>query len=655
MKMTLQRRTRLYVRLVALGLILAIQSLLLAQNAVPEEDLFEMDIEELLEVEISVASKKPESLIEAPGVVVVVPREEIEVYGDKNLHQLMQRQPSVYMPSSVFWTDNLAVFRGDLATHAETHTLILLNGRPIRDSSLAFDSPVYLTFPLASLESVELIRGPGSVLYGTNAFTGVINLKTRVPDQNKITVSSMAGSHGYYETDVTAGGRAGKIGYITAVRVAGQQGYPYRMTDALGVYGEDNRHDRSVSGTVHLGYRGLTFDIFASDMDLFHIGVMPYWFIPDHEIRNKRLFANAGYRFPIHDRMDLEFNLTYNLQENSLSSPAITRIGNNTSDFLGEVTLYARPLDNLNAVVGYLQEYRTTYKPDDDYFQSIPTYHYSPKGVYAQGDYKIGKNIKLIAGTQWNESAQGYSDFVSRYGLIITPFENWGLKLLRGEAFRGPIAMETDLYDPPFLEGNKNLKPETITTYDAQLFYHDKKTYAAVTYFYSRLDQQIVYTDTPPWSYLNGGGQRFKGIEFEAKRFLTPNWHVLGSFMHQENKLDSTTEDPRPVPANMIKFGTGYTWNSGTASIFYSFFSKPPRSSCPVVNNPEPEELNLVSVNLQLDPSKWLNIPKGRAALTLKVENLFNEKVYVPPYHDSPNSVPYGPGITFYGGLTVNF
>lgn len=39
----------------------------------------------------------------------------------------------------------------------------------------------------------------------------------------------------------------------------------------------------------------------------------------------------------------------------------------------------------------------------------------------------------------------------------------------------------------------------------------------------------------PPWTYVNISGQRFKGIELEAKRFHTQNWHVLGSLMYQNN------------------------------------------------------------------------------------------------------------------------
>jgi outer membrane receptor for ferrienterochelin and colicins len=637
---------------------------LAAQQQEPNEteNLFELPLETLMNVEVTSASKKAESLYDAPAVMSVVPREEIDAYGDRNLLQLLQRQPSIYIGghSSFAYPDNHASFRGDLLAHSETHTLVLINGRPIRESGQGHNFPVYDSFPLSVLESIELIRGPGSVLYGTNAFTGVINLKTAsIPDKNEISLSGMMGSYDYYQSEATIRGRSGDFGYITALRFAGQQGYPYRMTDYLGVRGEDNVHARSASVMAHLAYRQLSLDIFASDIDLFHMGVMPFWSVPQHELRNKRFFANLGYRIPLGDKASLELNGTCNIQENSLSSPAITRIANNSEDFLGEVTLYANPFNNFNVVAGFLQEYRRTYRPDDDEFQSIAAYKYHPRAIYAQGDYKIGDIVKLVAGTQWNETSQGDKDLVSRYGIIITPAKNWGVKLLRGEAFRGPITMESDLTDP-ILTGNKNLKPETITTYDAQLFYHDEKTYAAITYFHSTLESQILF-DTPPTTYVNGKGkQRYNGIELEAKRILTPNWHVIGSFMHQTDKTASGL-DPTIVPENMFKMGTAYTWDGGSASLFYVLFGKPPQTYFPSVPtlmvNPAPKRINLVNLNIDIDPSKFLGLAKRQATLTFRIENLFNEKIYVPAlaYSGSPNSFPYGPGRTWFLGLKIIF
>ncbi len=651
----------LKVQAIALCMVFILQSPVPADDTVPADDLFEMELEELLEVDVSVASKKTELISEAPGIVVVVPRNEFEIYGDRDLHQMMQRQPSIYIRDVFPYTYNVIGFRGDMSMVTDSHTLVLFNGRPIRESAQGLNVNMYKTFPLSTLESVELIRGPGSVLYGSNAFTGVINLRTRIPDQNEFSVSSMIGTYGYYDTDVTAGGMSGDLGYVTAFRVTGQQGYPYRMTDDTGFYGSDDKQYESYSSVVHLSHGNFTFDTFWSDYDAFALGVVPKWSNPHKTFRNKKLFINTGYRIPMHERAILELNATYNLQENFLTSSAAQIIGNNTSDILGEATVYTNPTDNMNFVFGFLQEQRASYHPDDDKYQSIASYRHEPKSLYAQGDYKFDKYLKLIAGTQWNKSSHGNNDWISRFGLIITPSDTWGVKLLRGEAFRAPTTVETDLYDPGILMGNKDLEPEEITTYDAQLFYQGEKTYAAVTYFHSVIDKLIIYDVRPPLdtTYKNGGEQRYDGIELEGKRYLTPHWHMLGSVSYQNNKADAGL-NPSVVPDKMAKLGIAYTWSKGSASIFYSYFGTPPRINIPGVTlfaNPEPEELNLISMNVRMDVSKWMGFKKKRSVLTLRAENLLNEKIYVPTlaYTGTPNSFPYGPGATFYAGLTIHF
>jgi outer membrane receptor for ferrienterochelin and colicins len=653
------KKLHITVILVFLSTLYAVTGILSAEPNEPSQtdELFDMSIEDLMNVDVSVASKKSEPQYEAPGIVSVVPHEEIDIYGDRNLLQLLQRQPSVYTRGSYMYPNNIASFRGDMPTHLDLHNLILFNGRPIRESGFGGISfPVYLAFPLNGLDSVEMIRGPGSVLYGTNAFTGVINLKTRIPDQNEFSLSGMGGSYGYYESNINAGGKYGKIGYVTSFQIAGQDGYSYSLFDGKGVFGEENDGRKSYSGMMHMEYGGFTLDTFAADLDTFHLGSLPWWSLPYHQFGVKKLFTNAGYKLPLNEQTTLEFNLTYNLQENRFENVTQT-VGLNSSDILGEVTLYSNPIDNLNVTLGFLEEYRSSYSPETDYYQSIPTYHQQPRSAYAQADYKIIESVKLIAGTQWNETSQGYEDTVSRYGIILTPFKKWGIKLLRGEAFRAPFALETNLYDIPILQGNENLEPETVTTNDIQLFFHGRKTNTAVTYFQSKINGLIIRdTSVSPASFKNGGEQNFEGIEFEAKHFLTKRWHALGSAMYQDNK-ETSDLNYSTAPDYMFKMGTGYSWDYGNASIFYSHFAKPPRLASEVVVNPEPEALNLITMNVNLDMAHWLDIPKGRSNLEFRIENLLNKEIYVPEFNrgGNPNSLPDGPGTTFYAGLTVKF
>ncbi len=67
--------------------------------------------------------------------------------------------------------------------------------------------------------------------------------------------------------------------------------------------------------------------------------------------------------------------------------------------------------------------------------------------------------------------------------------------------------------------------------------------------------------------------------------------------------------------------------------------------------------MGLISATLLIDPSHWMEIPKGRMQMEFRVENLLDEDIYVPEFNrgGNPNSLPDGPGLTLYGGITLNF
>ena len=109
----------------------------------------------------------------APGVITVVSKEEIAQFGAVNLVDVLNRVTSIQMISSHLWVQAKAAIRGDLIEHADNHVLVLLNGRPMRDGFEGNSQfTVYAAFPIALIERIEIIRGPGSVLYGSNAVAG---------------------------------------------------------------------------------------------------------------------------------------------------------------------------------------------------------------------------------------------------------------------------------------------------------------------------------------------------------------------------------------------------------------------------------------------------------------------------------------------------
>jgi hypothetical protein len=224
------------------------------------------------------------------------------------------------------------------------------------------------------------------VLYETNAFTGVINLKFRpIPKQTETSVSAMGGSLGYYKTTASLGGRSGDLGYVADLRFTGQQGFAYRMTDDVGVYNSDDDKNKSISGTVHLEYGRLTLDTFASNLETFYMGTLPRWSASNHNIRTNTIFSNLGYLLPICKTINVEFNLTYNLQRTRFARYPIGDTDLDSQDWLGEVTLYANPTNRLNLVFGYLQEYQQKLTGGMSNPVLDPPYTFRPQSEYGQG------------------------------------------------------------------------------------------------------------------------------------------------------------------------------------------------------------------------------------------------------------------------------
>ena len=161
-------------------------------------------LEELLQTSVSVATRSEETFITAPSSVTLFTRSEIRNMGIRTVEELLNYVPgfqSVRTASrSVFSTAS----RGRNSTQLSNDILFMINGHRLNDdfsgAALLFNR--YLT--TGNVEQVEVIRGPGSALYGSNAFLGVVNIVTAT-DLKEISLS--AGDLGY---------RAGHVNWSTS-------------------------------------------------------------------------------------------------------------------------------------------------------------------------------------------------------------------------------------------------------------------------------------------------------------------------------------------------------------------------------------------------------------------------------------------------------
>jgi outer membrane receptor for ferrienterochelin and colicins len=126
---------------------------------------------------ISLATGRSQPISRAPAVATVITAKEIEEMGATNLDQVLETVPGIHMSLSSIYLDPIISIRG-IHTDVNPQVLMLVNGIPITQVYLG-DRGIRSTLPVASIERVEVVRGPGSAIFGADAFAGVINVITK--------------------------------------------------------------------------------------------------------------------------------------------------------------------------------------------------------------------------------------------------------------------------------------------------------------------------------------------------------------------------------------------------------------------------------------------------------------------------------------------
>lgn len=183
--------------------ILAASSLGWAQEAAPQQDKLLEDLMSLLNTPITTASKRAEKAIEAPSVVSVVNREQIGTYGWNSLNEVLYSLPG--FGASQDYDRRTVSSRGLFEGWNNNHILLLVDGIPMNDN-LYGSAYTWEITPLFLARTVEVVRGPGSALYGSNATNSVVQVKTvSAKDIGKAEFQLRMGSQGERILDVLAG------------------------------------------------------------------------------------------------------------------------------------------------------------------------------------------------------------------------------------------------------------------------------------------------------------------------------------------------------------------------------------------------------------------------------------------------------------------
>lgn len=623
------------------------------------KELISLSLSELMQVGVITVSKKDETIFSAPGIVSLISREEIQAFGSKHLYEILDRAASIYMTGSLIYPENNTSIRGDMFNGLDRHVLLLLNGRPFRESlNGGINIPIYNAVPVTAIDRLEIVRGPGSVLYGTNAYSGVINIITRNDSDfnNCLTGEISAGAGSFNSRLIDGFGSFTKDElYISAgFKYFEEDGWQFKAFDPSGNIKEFDMGSKSIGLTLNGSYRDFDFNLAWLDSNYATINSNQLWYLTPSTAKFNRFLGDIGHRFQLNQQQRLETHLTYNLA-------GFESEGTKFENFLLETTHYWDHED-WSWLTGMTAEYARDRQLTID--SVVPNYNETYYTIYSQLNASITPTTQFIIGGQGVKNPAQTWQFIPRLGLIHQFNKRLGTKLLYSEAYRAATIVERNINSPRVL-GNPALTPETVRTFDAQLYYQYDKQQLSLTLFHSQQEDLIVRYPVPEQrqqGHFNEGKLVLRGIELEGKFTLDKNWFFTISLTYQENQHNNTTDDYTLAPNWLFKTGISYQFDSGIQiGLFNNYVGKMPdviiRNPDRQLLNPIPDNYNLMTLNVNFPLIKLLNLSKREELqLSMYLYNVLNEDIYGPEINfNQINSVPIQAGRSGYTYLEYRF
>ena len=533
------------------------------QDWVIDDDinLADLSLEELMEMPVDTvvgASKYEQKTTEAPSSITIVTADEIRKFGYRTLADIMKSVRGFYVTYDYNYY-YLGV-RG-FARPGDYNTRILMLVDGVRINENVYDSAYFggaAIIDIDLIERVEIIRGPGSSLYGSNAFFAVINVITRNgSDLDGTEVESQAASHRTLKGRVTYGQKFDDgldilVSY-SILSSMGQNLYFEEFDDPATNNGIARHGDRQRTQNffTKLSFGAFTLETALNSMDK-RFPTAP-WETEFNDTRNQTFdqsgFVDLKFEHSFDDDTDMTARLFYGRYQydgdyvwDYAAAPPPRLIVNRDEAFgtwYGTDLKFAKKIGESHRLVcgtEYIDDRRQDQSNKDlDGIYLIDRRTSHRAGLFIQDEVKVFENLIVNAGVRHDNYSSLGGSTNPRLALIYAPFEKTSIKLLYGQAFRAPSAYERYYNDNgESQKSNPDLDPETIKTYEIALEqYLGLGLWGIASAFRYDIDD-LINAETDPADGLdvfrNVDEVRAKGLEFELDGRYDNGWRGRASF-----------------------------------------------------------------------------------------------------------------------------
>ncbi len=667
-----------------------------------------ISLEELLNLGIDVVSKKTQKISEAPAIVTIITDDQIEQLGVQKLFEVLEYVPG-FTVHDTYW-QKLNTSRGVSMTMYNDKILMLINGIPTY-SACTMEYFLDLV-PLISIKRIEIIRGPGSTLYGTNAFSAVINVVTKDEKSGEMVNAYLSGgSFRNTGAGLSINDNIGEFIFYFGGTYTNDDGFVKKnFVDEVGARG-DNVYEYDISNlfgslkfqnfTLNTGYMFTRRTVF---------GPMPRFISANNgnlgtggRRNDEKLFLNLMYDNKLSEKLNAKLTFHYDFTDSQtdlgttgewLYRDALKLITATKAPdyyrmtgwlFLGEAQLTYTLNDNLSFLGGVSYEKRITENIADlfsDYngerLFSGSTLETGAENIniivddvsgYLQVDGKFDK-LGYVAGLRATYlGISKETNITPRAGLVYNISKSSSVKALYGEAFRGAGPQEQYYKVPGIIVGadaiGKGLKPERIKTYELALDQDFFERYKLrINGFILNVFDMIARRDATATDkaisplignakiYDNVGQQKISGVEIELNGYPTNTISFFANFSYKDgSRYDDNGNQTYDFIENMehITANAGLSFKLDKLTISPNFQYVGDRKGTLVS---KPNEM------LTVDGFGLLNIAATymlnyNLQLSFSTRNIFNKEYWYPETsRRNMQQLPGGPGRSIYVKLS---
>jgi len=507
-----------------------------------DDDLTDLSLEELMDLEITVASRKKERLRDAPAAVYVLTGDEIRRAGHSSVQEALRMVPGFHVAQwkSSGWDVTARGYTGSLSAISESFANQLL----LMVDGISYYHPVFagiwwplIDIPMDDIERIEVIRGPGGTLWGANAVNGVVNVITKHSRDTLGTRIGLRGDGWEQSADVIAGARTSESGtfrtwmsyshYDSLQPSEGKEFPEDWWIGSLGYRGDWDLGDHRfrLFGTAHTSQFGEEL------WDASIVGYAPW----DETIKNGATLAGSyetgedGDLHRVSAWLISDFQKQFDFQQETRSFDLeYTR-----SRTIGE-------FQTLNFGLGYRRIESELYG-NNGYVDFVPEVRFQDAlRAFAQDKLEFPSlSSSLVIGAQIELSTLSDLEFQPNVRWLWNPDENQTVWAAISRAVRTPSLEEVDIVqrldanDVPFQRGSDAFKSEELVAYE--LGYRrplGTHAFLDLATFFNRFDdlQSIELDGNGIQVYDNQVEADAYGLEMALDYDPHPDWRLRSSY-----------------------------------------------------------------------------------------------------------------------------